>query len=64
MHKLHELLCENEDMLMCFLNYLQLNKKMSEDEVNAFLFLYEEQKKEVKTDKRKYKSLKELQYIK
>ncbi len=63
MHKLYGLLCENEDMLMCFLNYLQLNKKISEDEVNAFLFLYGEQKNEVKTDKRKYKSLRELQYI-
>lgn len=64
MYKLHELLCENDDMLMCFLNYLQLNRKISEDEVNAFLIIYEEQKNEGKTYKRKYKSLRELQFIK
>ncbi|WP_238442510.1 hypothetical protein [Desulforamulus reducens] len=49
---------------MCFLNYLQLNKKISTDEVNAFLHIYEEQKNETKKDKRKYKSLKDLQFIK
>ena len=61
---LHERLCENDDMLMCFLNYLQLNKKITEDEVRAFMALYEEQKNKPKTEKRKYKSLKDLQFIK
>ena len=42
--KLHELLCENEDMLMCFLNYLQLNENIPTDEVNAFQHNFEEQK--------------------
>ncbi|MDO7786011.1 hypothetical protein [Desulforamulus aquiferis] len=63
-YKLHELLCDNEDMLMCFLNYLQLNKKISEDEVKVFLQLYEEQKNLPKPEKKKYKSLKDLQFIK
>ncbi|PHJ39214.1 hypothetical protein P378_04520 [Desulforamulus profundi] len=62
--KLHELLSENEDMLMCFLNYLQLNKKITEDEIKAFMQLYEEQKNVTKSEKRKYKSLKDLQFIK
>lgn len=63
-YKLHEMLSENEDMLMCFLNYLQLNKKITEDEVKAFMQLYEEQKNVTKNEKRKYKSLKDLQFIK
>lgn len=63
-YNLHELLCENEDMLMCFLNYLQLNKKITEDEVKAFMALYEEQKNVSRPEKRKYKSLKDLQFIK
>ena len=64
--KLYELLSENEDMLMCFLNYLQLNKKITEDEIKAFMQLYEEQKNVTKSEKRtrKYKSLKDLQFIK
>ncbi|SHE87474.1 hypothetical protein SAMN02745133_01339 [Desulforamulus putei DSM 12395] len=62
--KLHELLSENEDMLMCFLNYLQINKKITEDEIKAFMQLYEEQKSVTKNEKRKYKSLKDLQFIK
>ncbi len=51
---------------MCFLNYLQLNKKITEDEIKAFMQLYEEQKNVTKSEKRtrKYKSLKDLQFIK
>ena len=65
-YKLQELLSENEDMLMCFLNYLQLNKKITDDEVKVFLQLYEEQKSDQgkEKEKRKYKSLKDLQFIK
>ncbi|CCO07017.1 hypothetical protein [Desulforamulus hydrothermalis] len=62
--KLHELLSENEDMLMCFLNYLQINKKITEEEINAFMQLYEEQKTVSQSQKRKYRSLKDLQFIK
>ncbi|GAB6157743.1 hypothetical protein JCM39194_09430 [Desulfotomaculum varum] len=62
--KLHELLSENEDMLMCFLNYLQINKKITEEEINAFMQLYEEQKTVSQNQKRKYRSLKDLQFIK
>ncbi|MCL5780517.1 MAG: hypothetical protein M1119_06305 [Firmicutes bacterium] len=64
--KLYELLSENKDMLMCFLNYLQLNKKITKDEIKAFMQLYEEQKNVTKSEKRtrKYKSLKDLQFIK
>lgn len=49
---------------MCFLNYLQINKKITEDEIKAFMQLYEEQKSVTKNEKRKYKSLKDLQFIK
>ncbi|AEF94378.1 hypothetical protein Desca_1523 [Desulfotomaculum nigrificans CO-1-SRB] len=63
-YKLQELLSKNEDMLMCFLNYLQLNKKITEDEVKGFLKLYEEQKQEDDRKQRRHKSLRELQYIK
>ena len=65
-YKLQELLSENEDMLMCFLNYLQLNKKITDDEIKVFLQLYEEQKSDhgKEKEKRKYKSLKDLQFIK
>lgn len=63
-YKLHEQLIDNEDMLMCFLNYLQLNRKITEEEIKAFLSLYEEQKNVTKEEKRKYKSLKDLQFIK
>ncbi|WP_207650116.1 hypothetical protein [Desulforamulus ferrireducens] len=63
-YKLHELLIDNEDMLMCFLNYLHLNKKITEEEIKAFLELYEEQKSVTKEEKRRYKSLKDLQFIK
>ncbi|AEG59919.1 hypothetical protein [Desulforamulus ruminis] len=65
-YKLQELLSENEDMLMCFLNYLQLNKKITDDEIKVFLQLYEEQKSDQgkEKEKRKYKSLKDLQFIK
>ena len=53
-------------MLMCFLNYLQLNKKITDDEIKVFLQLYEEQKSDQgkEKEKRKYKSLKDLQFIK
>jgi len=63
-YKLQQLLSENEDMLMCFLNYLQLNKKITEDEIKGFLQLYEEQKIVKEKEKRKHKSLKDLQFIK
>ena len=65
-YKLQELLSENEDMLMCFLNYLQLNKKITDDEIKVLLQLYEEQKSDQgkEKEKRKYKSLKDLQFIK